>query len=65
MTTEAALQMLHNGDPVGALGLLGEPAPAIDLEPGRHAARGRAMLADDRPVEAISALQSAIALGDG
>jgi protein O-GlcNAc transferase len=64
MTTEAALPMSHNGDPVGALGLLGETEPAIDLKPARHAARGRAMLANDRPVEALTALRAAIDLGD-
>ena len=39
MTTEAALELLQNGDPVGALALLHEIASPDQAEPASHAAR--------------------------
>ena len=64
MTTEAALELLQNGDPVGALALLHEIASPDQAEPASHAARGMILLANDQPAEALSALRTAVGLGD-
>ena len=64
MTAEVALELLRNGDPAGALGLLGETASPAANEPALHAARGMVLLANDLPAEALTALRAAVALGD-
>ena len=64
MTADAALALLRNGDPVGALGLLGDTASPHEIEPAQHAARGMVLLANDRPDKALSVLRAALALGD-
>ena len=64
MTAEAALELLRNGDPAGALALLGETASPDEIDPARHAARGMVLLANDLPAEALTALRTAVALGD-
>jgi protein O-GlcNAc transferase len=64
MTIGAALELLQNGDPVGALGLLHDMPSADEVEPASHAARGMVLLANDRPAEALSALRTAVGLGD-
>jgi protein O-GlcNAc transferase len=64
VSTEAALELLRNGDPGGALSLLGETTPWDEPDPAQHAARGMVLLANDRPAEALVALRTAVVLGD-
>jgi predicted O-linked N-acetylglucosamine transferase (SPINDLY family) len=64
MMPEAALELLQNGDAAGALGLLGETASSLSIDPAHHAARGMVLLANDLPAEALTALRTAVALGD-
>jgi protein O-GlcNAc transferase len=64
MTAEAALELLHNGDPRGALGLLAESELLGEVAPAWHAAHGVVLLANDLPDQALRALHTAVALGD-
>jgi protein O-GlcNAc transferase len=64
MTAEAALELLHRGDPAGALELLGDSISPCDMDPALLAARGMIELANQHPGEALTALRMAVALGD-
>ena len=61
MTAEAALALLHRGNPDGALALI-ESTDATD--PGMQAARGTILLARGDALAARSELRAAVALGD-
>ena len=61
MTAEAALALLHRGNPDGALALI-EGTNATD--PGMQAARGTILLARGDALAARSELRAAVALGD-
>jgi predicted O-linked N-acetylglucosamine transferase (SPINDLY family) len=64
MTADAALALLHGGDPAGALALLGDAMPPHTSDPEWFAAWGMVQLANEHPAEALTALQQAVALGD-
>ena len=64
VTTEAALELLRDGDPAGALALLGLVLSHDDVDPARLAALGMVQLANRRAAEALTALRMAVALGD-
>jgi len=63
MTAELALSELRAGRPQDALALLEAESP-VGSGAALHAARGMALLAADRPDEALTVLRTAIALGD-
>jgi protein O-GlcNAc transferase len=64
MTTDAALERLHSGDPAGALLLLDAAASSDLLDPELLVARGVVQLANHCPAKALPALRSAVALGE-
>jgi protein O-GlcNAc transferase len=64
MTIEAALELLHRGDTTGALAMLDDAVTIEADAPFFHAARGMALLADNRPTEALATLRIAVTLGD-
>ena len=64
MTTEAALELLHAGDPAGALASLGDTTSTDENGPEQLAALGMVQLANHRHTEALAALRMAVALGD-
>jgi protein O-GlcNAc transferase len=64
MTIEAALELLRRGDAAGALAMLDDAVPIDADAPSFHAARGMALLADNRPAEALTTLRIAVTLGD-
>ena len=64
MTTDAALALLHGGDPAGALALLDDAMPPHETDAAQLVARGMVQLANDHPAEALTALRMAVALGD-
>jgi predicted O-linked N-acetylglucosamine transferase (SPINDLY family) len=64
MTTEAALELLQCGDPAGALALLGDAPSPDEMEPTQVAAWGTVQLANHNLAAALSALRTAVALGD-
>ena len=64
VTTEAAIELLRDGDPAGALALLGPVLSPDDVDPARLAALGMVQLANRRAAEALTALRMAVALGD-
>ena len=63
MTADAALVLLHAGDPAGALALL-DDVPLGAPDPAWLVATGMVQLANDHPAEALTALRMAVALGD-
>jgi protein O-GlcNAc transferase len=63
MLADAALELLRGGDPAGALALL-DTAPCDASDPALLTARGMVQLANCRPVDALSALRMAVAMGD-
>ena len=64
MTAELALATLRAGHPEDALALL-ETDQSVSLDASHHAARGMVLLASGRQQQALHALRTAIALGDG
>jgi protein O-GlcNAc transferase len=64
MTAEALLEILHAGDPAGALALLDEAAPADTRDARLLVTRGMVQLANHRPAEALPALRMAVLLGE-
>ena len=64
MTTESALELLRAGDPVGALASLGDAISPDGIDPARFVTLGMVQLANQHHAEALTALQSAVALGD-
>jgi protein O-GlcNAc transferase len=64
MTTETALELLHAGNPAGALALLGEAISPDDNDPARLAVLGMVQLANHHHAEALAALRLAAAVGD-
>jgi protein O-GlcNAc transferase len=64
MMGEAALELLREGDLVGALSLVGQVASLQETRSSDHAARGMVLLANNLPEKALLALQTAVTLGD-
>ena len=64
MTTDAALELLYRGDAAGALALLGDAMAPDEMDPARYAALGMVQLANNRPSDALTALRTAVSLGD-
>ena len=64
MTAEAVLARLRGGDPAGALAHAGCCHAARSADAASLVARGMVQLANDHPAEALSALRTAVALGD-
>ena len=64
MTAEAALDLLHRGDAVGALALLADEVSSDELDSALLVARGMVHLANDSPAAALTDLRKAAALGD-
>ena len=63
MTADAALAELQAGRPETALALL-DAEPPLEGHAAHHATRGMALLSAGRPVDALTALRTAVALGD-
>ncbi|MDR3539194.1 MAG: tetratricopeptide repeat protein [Acetobacteraceae bacterium] len=64
MTAETALARLHEGDPAGALAEVARSMADKPTDPACHATQGMALLAQDRPADALAALRIAVALGE-
>ncbi len=64
MTADAALALLNAGDAAGALALLDDAVPPGEPDTAWLVARGMVQLANDHPAEALTALRTAVALGD-
>jgi len=64
VTAEAALDLLHRGDPAGALALLADEPSPDEPDSALLAARGMVQLANDNPAAALTDLRKAAALGD-
>src|SRR5689334_11286625 len=64
VTAEAALDLLHRGDPAGALALLADEPSPDEPDSALLAARGMVQLANDNPAAALTDLRKAAALGN-
>lgn len=64
MNADAARELLSRGDAPGALALLDDPTCPDETDTVALVARGIMQLANEHPAEALTALRSAVVLGD-